>query len=93
MDYSNNICFEHTLRLIPSKSARNDMFNLGLTIEDCKKIVAYGYFAPKKRKKGVYEIWYSKGNKTYNIVIISSFNVDLKEDVYLIKHVGRFTRK
>lgn len=80
------------LRLIPSKSAAQELLEQGLTIEDCKEILEKGY-EPRKRGKSTTEKWMDFGNKTYNVVVIRSYNYLYKEDVYLIKHVGRFTKK
>ena len=33
------------------------------------------------------------GNETYNVVVVKSYNYFYKEEVYLIKHVGKFTKK
>ncbi len=33
------------------------------------------------------------GKKTYNVVVVISYNYLYKEEVYLIKHVGKFTKK
>lgn len=32
-------------------------------------------------------------NETYNVVVVKSYNYFHKEEVYLIKHVGKFTKK
>ena len=61
-------------------------------IEDCKDILEDGY-APRKRSKDTIEKWLDCGNKTYNVVIVKSYNFMYKEDVYLIKHIGRFSIK
>lgn len=80
------------LRLIPSKSAAEEMLRHGLTIEDCKEILENGY-EPRKRKKDTTEKWMDFGHKTYNIVIVKSYNHLYKEEVYLITHGGRFTKR
>ncbi|MBW2990613.1 hypothetical protein KY348_02820 [Candidatus Woesearchaeota archaeon] len=80
------------IRLIPSKSAARELLKYGLTIEDCKEILESGY-APRKRGKDTIEKWMDSGNDTYNVVIVKSYNYLYQEDVYLIKHVGKFTKK
>lgn len=80
------------LKLIPSKSAAEELLKHGLTISDCKEILENGY-EPRKRGKNTIEKWLDKGNKTYNVVIVKSYNYMYKEDVYLITHVGKFTKK
>ncbi len=81
------------LILIPSKSAAREMIKHGLMIIDCKEILENGYNAPRKRSENIEEKWVDRGNKTYNVVIVKSFNYFYKEEVYLIMHVGKFTRK
>ena len=80
------------LRIIPSKSAAVEMMKHGFTIEDCKELLDTGY-EPRKRAKDTIEKWLDKGRKTYNVVVVRSFNFMYDADVYLIKHIGRFTRK
>lgn len=100
MTSSNNIGFNHLfdvrykeLRLIPSKSSVEEMYILGLMIYDCKTILECGYDAPRKRAKDCEEKWLNKKNKTFNVVIVKSFNYFYNENVYLITHVGCFGRK
>ena len=80
------------LRLIPSKSAAEELIKYGLMIEDCKDVLENGY-EPRKRGKNVIEKWLDVGNKTYNVVVVRSHNYLYEEDVYLITHVGEFTKK
>jgi hypothetical protein len=85
------------LRLIPSKSAGREragreLLQYGLMIADCKEFLENGY-EPRKRGKDTIEKWMDFGDKTYNVVIVKSYNYMYQEDVYLIKHVGKFTKK
>lgn len=96
--YSKNICYKHTLdvtfnnlNLIISKSAKNEMIKYCLDLEDCKYILENGY-SPRKRSKNKIEKWFDKGNKTYNVVIVKDFNHISKENIYLIIHIGKFTK-
>ena len=86
-----NIRFEG-LRLITSKSAAEELVKYGLIIEDCKEILENGY-EPRKRDKNTVEKWMDFKNKTYNVVVVKSYNFLYGEEVYLIKHVGKFTKK
>ncbi len=61
-------------------------------IEDCKEILENDY-EPRKRRKDTVERWVDFGNKTYNVVVVKSYNFLYEEGVYLIKHVGKFTKK
>lgn len=80
------------LRLIPSKSAGRELSKYGITIEDCKEILENGY-EPKKRKKNIIEKWMDSGKKIYNVVVVKSYSYMHQEEIYLIIHVGRFTKK
>lgn len=80
------------LRLVPSNAAVREMLRYGLMISDCKKILENGYDA-RKRAKGTLEKCIDKGNKTTNVVVVKSVNFTNNEEVYLITHVGRFTRR
>lgn len=80
------------LRLIPSKTAGRELTKYGFMIEDCKEILENGY-SPRKRKKGKEEKWMDSGDKTYNVVVVKSFNFMYNEEVYLITHFGGFTEK
>jgi len=97
--YYDNVCCQnmsdsryHGLRLIPSKTASLELLRNGCAIEDCKEILINGY-SPRKRGKGTIERWMDKGSKTFNVVIVKSFNFMYDEYVYLITHFGRFTKR
>lgn len=80
------------LQLIPSVSAMTEMCFLGIDLQDCAEILEKGY-TRRKRAKGTLERWLDKGKKTINVVAVRSYNHSLEEEVYLITHVGRFTRQ
>ena len=97
--YVTDICYIRTfsvkyegLSIIPSRSAMRELSRYGLGVEDCKEILEQGY-SPRKRGKNTIEKWMDVGNKTYNVVIVQSYNYQYKEEIYLIKHVGKFGRK
>ena len=97
--YFINLCWQHMstikykgLRLIPAISASNELFKYKLDVEDCKEILESGY-GPRKRAKNTTEKWFDIGNKTYNVVIVKVFNQFYGENIYLIIHVGKFTKK
>lgn len=79
-------------RLIPSKSAGRELLKYGLMIEDCRDILEQGY-EPRKRAKDKTEKWMDFEGKTYNVVVVKSYNYLYQEDVYMITHVGKFTKK
>lgn len=81
------------LKLVPSKSAMKEMTQLGLMLYDCKIMLEEGYDAPRKRAEDCEEKWLDKRNKTFNIVVVKSFNYFYDEEVYLITHLGCFGKK
>lgn len=94
-----DIRFEHItttwyrgLRLVPTGRADRELLRLGLSLGDCSDILEYGY-QPRKRRRGTVECWLDAGGKTYNIVAVRSYNFMYREDVWLVIHAGRFTRK
>ena len=98
--YPIDICYKDMLSvkyqeiaLIPSRTASKEMMKLGLSLNNCKRILDEGYDSPRIRKKDTIEKWINKGNKTYNIVITKSTNYSLNEEIYLITHIGKFTRQ
>ncbi len=98
--YSNNICLLAALdskykglRIAISNSAMRELMNEGKALEDVLDILENGYRAPRKRKKGTIEKWFDIGKKTYNAVIAKSFDEISKEDVWVLVHFGKFTRK
>jgi len=81
------------LRLIPSKAALDELIKYSLMMQDCKEMLENGYDAPRKRARDTKEKWFNKGKSTFNVVIVHSFNYDYNEPVWLITHVGKFTRR
>ena len=97
--YSNNICQRDTpdvvyigLRLVPSRSALIELAKYGLTLEDCRNILENGY-EPRKRAKNTIEKWLDYGSKTYNVVVGKDFDELMNEEVWVIIHIGMFTKK
>jgi len=80
------------LRLAPSRHALNELLKLGLCLEDCKNILEQGYDAPRKRKAGTVEKWFDKGKSTVNIVIKRDYDNQMKEECWVIIHLGMFKK-
>ena len=57
------------LRLIPSKSAGEELLKYGLMIEDCKDILENGY-APRKRGRDTIEKWMESFNQVDDILVM-----------------------
>ncbi len=79
------------LRIVPSASAMRDLMKQGRTLAHAAEVLERGYGAPRKRGRGKSEKWLDKGRKTYNAVIAKSHHD--REDVWILIHFGRFTRK
>ena len=99
MTYSNNIRQEDMSYvrymgtiLVPSNAAIRELTYLGIDLEDCEDILENGY-SPRKRAKGTIERWLDVGNKTYNVVVVLLFNELYGENIFLITHVGKFTKR
>jgi len=45
------------------------------------------------RESGTIERWLNKGKKTYNAVIVKDYDEIAKEDVWVLIHFGKFTRR
>ena len=81
------------LRIIATYAASEEILEEGKTLNFIKKALEEGYNAPRKRKKNTIEIWLNRGRKIYNIVAVKDYNNDLKQNVWLIIHFGKFGRK
>ncbi len=98
MTYSIDICWQDMpvkykgLRLTSSKSALNELMKYGFDLEDCKEILELGYHG-RKRSKNKIEKWLDRRDKTFNIVIAKDFHEIMKEEVWVIIHLGKFTKK
>ena len=63
------------------------------TMFDVLEILEDGCDAPRKRKEGTIEKWLGKGKKTYNAVIVKGYDETMKEEVWVLIHFGKFTRR
>lgn len=81
------------LRIVATASAARELSEEGKTLHFVLKVLYKGYNAPRKRKVGTMEYWLDKNNKTYNVVIVREYDYYEKEDIWLLIHFGKFTRK
>ena len=81
------------LRIVPTLSAAREMADLGMMLLDVQEVLESGYSAPRLRRKGTIEKWLSIGKKTYNVVLVKDHDEYLNEEIWLIIHRGRFSRK
>lgn len=96
--YVFNICALNTprykgLRIVPSLSAARELMKNSETLDFVAEILETGYDAPRKRKKGTIERWVDRGKKTYNAVIARNYNDLSNEDVWVLIHFGKFTKR
>ena len=81
------------LRIAVSVSAMNELMKYGMTLHDVAEILENGSDAPRKRKPDTIERWLNKGRKTFNAVIAKNYDNILKEECWILIHVGIFTRR
>ncbi|MEE8167765.1 MAG: hypothetical protein V3T58_02690 [Candidatus Hydrothermarchaeales archaeon] len=82
------------LPVIPSKSAADEMYREKLLIHDIVEILENGYDCARSRRGAdVYERCVDTKNKTLKVVVARSYNYDLKSEVWVVTHVGMFTRR
>lgn len=79
-------------RIAPSISAMRELMMEGKTLYFVLEILQCGY-EHRRRKIGTVEKWLDKGKKTYNAVIVSDYNNMNNEEVWVLVHFGKFTRK
>lgn len=98
--YVDDICSWHMsfvrykgLVLVPSYAAAQELMREGKELLDALDVLQNGKDAPRKRKKGTFEKWLSKRKKTYNAVIVKDYNEKMQEEVWVLVHFGKFSRR
>ena len=81
------------MRIAVSHSAMQELMKQGMAVSDVVEILETGYDAPRKRKQGTLEKWFDVRKKTYNVVIVRDYHDLMKEECWVLIHVGKFTRK
>ena len=61
------------LRIAVSHAAMRELMKHEKTLADVVEILETGIDAPRKRKQGTIEKWHSKGNKTWNALIVMDY--------------------
>ena len=80
--------------VIPSRRALDEMCREDLLIHDVIEILENGYdCARSRRKRDIVERCMDRKSKTLKVVVAKSYNYDLKSEVWVITHVGRFTKR
>lgn len=80
-------------RLVPTKSAQNEMDFLGFDLWEVANMLENGQDCGRRRKEGVCEVCFDRGNKTIRIVCAESLQYSTKEVVWLVTHVGIHARR
>ncbi len=97
--YVDSICFTASparfrgRRIDPSHAALIELMKEGKTLHYVADVLELGYDAPRKRKRGTVEKWLDRGKKTYNAVIAESYREQTKEQIWVLIHFGKFTRR
>ncbi|WP_456474230.1 hypothetical protein [Candidatus Pyrohabitans sp.] len=82
------------LPVIPSRTALEEMYREDLLIHDVVEILENGYdCARSRRKRDVIERCVDRKSKTLKAVVAKSYNYDMESEVWVITHVGRFTKR
>ena len=80
--------------MVPTKSASDELFNLGLNLEDVIIVLNEGYDCKRsRRKKNIVERCLDKRNKTIKVVLARIFFYSLDEEIWHITHVGITSKK
>jgi hypothetical protein len=78
--------------LVPSDAATQELFRLGLELNDVKTVLEDGTETKRKREKNVIEKTLARKDCSIKVVVVESFSIALKEDCWLIVHVGSVKR-
>jgi len=70
-----------------------ELLHEGKTLFFAWEVLENGYDAPRRRGSSTMERWLDKGKKTYNAVIARSYDEIMKEEVWVLIHFGKFTRR
>lgn len=98
--YVGDICFAGVptarykgKRIIPTDAGMRELMTLGMALKDVADILENGQDSPRKRQRGKIERWLQKGKKTYNVVVAEDYDCIMKEPVWALIHLGKFTTK
>ena len=82
------------LPVIPSRRAADEMIREKLMIHDVIEVLETGYdCARSRRRENIVERCVDVKNKILKAVVARSYNYDMESEVWVITHVGRFTRR
>lgn len=82
------------IQIIPSRAASDEMIKYGLLMEDIIEILNDGYDCyRRKRKENIIERCIDKKEKTLKVVISKVYYYSLNEEVWILTHVGKITKR
>lgn len=81
------------LRIAPSLAATRELTKEGKDLYFVLKVLEEGYDSRRKRAKDTIEKWFDKGNKTFEVVIAKDYDEIAKEEVWVLIHLGKFTKR
>lgn len=80
-------------RIVPTKLAQQQLVDNESNLEDVVAVLEQGYFSPRKRRWGTVEKWLNKGRKVVEAVVVEKWDEAVQENIWLLIHFGKFTRK
>ncbi|MDP3742245.1 MAG: hypothetical protein Q8R15_02945 [Candidatus Micrarchaeota archaeon] len=81
--------FFEGLRVVGSKAAERELFDLGLWLNDAVEVLDSGFECSRSRRKSdKIERCLRKGNRVLRVVGAYSYNYLLREEVLVIVHVS-----
>lgn len=100
MTYSNDILPRNIpiprydgLQIVVSRSEMRELFRHGLSLTDVVEVLENGNNAPRKRKHNTVEKWLVKRGKVINAIVVKDYNEQMKEECWVLIHIGTFTPK
>jgi len=81
------------MRIAVSRAAMRELMKESKTLYDVTEILKEGYDSPRKRKPEIVEKWLDRGSKTFEAVIAKDYDEIMKEDVWVLIHFGKFSKR
>ncbi len=76
-----------------SRSAMVELCKEGLDLHDVLDILENGTESPRRRARGTIERRLERRGRVHEVVIVEDHHHVLNEDVWLLIHVGTFTKR
>lgn len=78
--------------LIPSRKAQEEMDNEGLDLRKVAELLNEAKPSGTKRSSGVFEMIVARGERSFKITVVESFQYSTGEVIHLITHVKSVKR-